>query len=353
MWQVVTPWVGFHILYAPDAYSNPSFTEVDSDSMWQWIQTACFGVLALAGALVWVWIDVKRTWDARIHELLRVYVRYALAAAMLGYGMIKVLLLQMGGGIGASSLSTPLGEFTPNSLLWTFIAYSPAYQVFTGLAEVVGGALLLFRRTTTLGALVTAGVMSNVVMLDLNYDVPVKINSIHFLLVAMFLIAPELRRLVNVLVLNRATEPAPNVRLCARGRVAKAVNVLKAIFVLGMLYVIGSKMNKLMQLTGRLGAEAAVHEMAGFYKVESFVQDGQVVQSVSTDRTSWWGVDMEANGGVSVWGTDYSPRFWWPREIVAWEPTDPTHGLLRIAPDSSDDGSRAEPILLTYARPTG
>ena len=36
-------------------------------------------------------------------------------------------------------------------LLWTFMGHSPAYSAFTGAAEALAGALLLFRRTTLLG----------------------------------------------------------------------------------------------------------------------------------------------------------------------------------------------------------
>jgi hypothetical protein len=38
-------------------------------------------------------------------------------------------------------------------ILWTFMAASTGYTIFAGLAEAVAGLLLLFRRTSTLGAL--------------------------------------------------------------------------------------------------------------------------------------------------------------------------------------------------------
>ena len=59
------------------------------------------------------------------------------------------------------------------------------------------------RRTTLLGALVTAATMTNVVMLNFCYDVPVKLYSTHLLLTALVIAAPDLRRLANLLVLNR------------------------------------------------------------------------------------------------------------------------------------------------------
>jgi hypothetical protein len=52
---------------------------------------------------------------------------------------------------------------------------------------VVGGALLLFRRTTTAGALVLIAVLTNIVTLNFSCDVPVKLFSSHLLLMAVSL----------------------------------------------------------------------------------------------------------------------------------------------------------------------
>ena len=93
-------------------------------------------------------------------------------------------------------------------LVWTFMAASPAYTFFSGIAEVMGGVLLLFRRTTLLGGLVSIGVMLNVVMLNFCYDVPVKLFSFHLMFMGVVLIVPDAKRLFGLLVLNRATEPA-------------------------------------------------------------------------------------------------------------------------------------------------
>lgn len=43
----------------------------------------------------------------------------------------------------------------------------------------------------------------NVVVLNFSYDVPVKLYSSHLLALALFLAAPEFRRLANVFLFNR------------------------------------------------------------------------------------------------------------------------------------------------------
>ena len=49
--------------------------------------------------------------------------------------------------------------------------------------------------------------MVNVVMINFCYDVPVKLFSSHLLAMALFLILPDLRRLIDVFVRDRSVEP--------------------------------------------------------------------------------------------------------------------------------------------------
>src|SRR6185503_1038008 len=104
-----------------------------------------------------------------------------------------------------SQLATPLGDLLPMRLSWLFIGYSTPYQIFSGAMETVAGLLLLNRRTVTAGLFAATGAFLNVVMINLSYDVPVKLYSMHLLFASLFLLALDSPRLVNFLVLNRTT----------------------------------------------------------------------------------------------------------------------------------------------------
>jgi hypothetical protein len=54
-------------------------------------------------------------------------------------------------------LLQPLGTLSPMGVLWASMGSAPAYEIFTGCAEVAGG-LLLIPRTATLGAASRASV---------------------------------------------------------------------------------------------------------------------------------------------------------------------------------------------------
>ena len=77
-----------------------------------------------------------------------------------------------------------------------------------GGTEILSGVLLLFRRTTTLGALVTLIVAGNVMAINYCYDEPAKLLSTTLVLMALFLLAKDIRRLINFFFLNKPTQPA-------------------------------------------------------------------------------------------------------------------------------------------------
>jgi hypothetical protein len=206
MWRAICPWIGVH--WFGLSGQSVAYTPTGSgDTTLAYIENFLFLVVALVAAMIWSVADRRRPNYQTLHAWLRLLVRYTLAFTLFTYGFVKVVPLQFP-ALRLTKLIEPYGEFSPMGVLWSFMSASPAYTIFSGAAEVVGGLLLLFRRTTMLGALVSFGVLVNVVALNFCYDVPVKLYSTNLLLMAVFLIAPDLRRLMNVFLFNRAVEPA-------------------------------------------------------------------------------------------------------------------------------------------------
>ncbi len=123
-------------------------------------------------------------------------VRYYLIYQMIIYGLGKVFYLQFMYP-NDIALEKTLGDMSPMGLMWTFMGYSMGYTMFVGWLEFFGGLFLIFRRTTILGALITLGVMLNVFMLNMCYDVPVKLLSLHMVLMSLFLLSPVAKEVSN------------------------------------------------------------------------------------------------------------------------------------------------------------
>ena len=126
------------------------------------------------------------------HGSLRLFAFYHLMI----YGWMKLILAQMGMPDYASALVT-LGEKSPMGLLWTFMGFSPGFQFLCGLAEVVAGVLLIWRRTTWLGGLLGTGAMGFVLLLNVLYDVGAKPLALIILVVCVLVLLPDLPRLLR------------------------------------------------------------------------------------------------------------------------------------------------------------
>jgi hypothetical protein len=274
-------WFGMHVLQLTPA-QLPVIPTGSGDGMVAWMENLVYVVAAVAACAVWTIADRKRTEYRKLNEWLNIYVRFTLAFVLFGYGFAKIVPNQFPYPT-LEKLSEPLGEFSPMGLLWTFMGYSPAYNFFTGMGEALGGLLVCFRRTTTAGALLAITVLSNVVFLNFAYDVPVKLYSANLLLMAVFLTIPDMRRLLDVLVLNRPTQ-ARNLHPLYRTRaMERASFTLRALLV---VYAVG------VQLAGNMsryhGSTAApVPPLYGIYDVQSLTRGGKDVPLVVTDPSLW------------------------------------------------------------------
>src|SRR5690606_26621009 len=99
------------------------------------------------------------------------------------------------------------GDLSGHKIFWLSIGISPWYQVFTGLMEFIPGVLLLFRRTTTLGAALLFAVLGTVAVINVAYEGGVHIYASYFVLLATFLLAYDAPFLYRLLIQEKFTIP--------------------------------------------------------------------------------------------------------------------------------------------------
>ncbi len=168
---------------------------------------------------------------------------------------------------------------------------SRSYSFFGGAAEVLAGILLVIPRLATLGALVCIAVMSNVLMLNIGYDVPVKLGSINLLVMAGFVAVPDLRRLVDFFILNRRVEPAiarPLFRGSWMNRSAIALQVAFGVVLLSYnLYHSDQRTKQLAEFREKA-------PLYGIWSVDQFKVDGRAEASLLADQDRWRRVVIES-----------------------------------------------------------
>lgn len=292
LWNAFVPWVGRAVF----GLKITILPNGSGDTTFNYVQVFTFAVLALLGTLIWSVLDRRRGDYEVLHRWLHAWVRFVLAMAMFGYGLAKVFMTQFVAPSPDRLLST-YGDSSPMGLLWTFMGASTGYCVFTGLAECISGLLLTMRRTTLAGALLCIAVMANVVMLNLCYDVPVKLYSSHLLGMAVFLVAPDVRRVVNVLVLNKAVPPAIVRPLFTFEPLHRTALVTRSATV-AVVAALGIWQQA--QVAKSFGPGAPRSPLHGIWNVVSFEADGRPVPPLITDATRWRRLAFSWPGAATV-----------------------------------------------------
>jgi uncharacterized membrane protein YphA (DoxX/SURF4 family) len=254
---------------------------------------------------------------------------------MLYYGFGKILKLQFP-DLTPGWLDRHVGDMSPMGFLWTFMGYSRPYTVFAGIAEVVGGVLLLGRRTATLGALVIVAVMTNVVVLNFCYDVPAKLYALQLLIMAALIAAPNARRLVTAAMGFATPEVEPRPRMSPRWERTERIGKIAVLIAMACnLYVSFSR-----ELAAR---NVPIHELYGTWIVDSFVADGVEHPPLTTDGDRW--NKLSAN-----------PTLLWISSMTGERDGSQLHvdqatRTIRLARAGQDGAKAPEPEVWQYARP--
>ena len=270
--------------------------------MFGWVLAFCLLALAVVTAGLWSALDRKRESYPGLHKWFRLFLRFALAGQMLNYGMFKVIPVQMPYP-SLVKLLQPYGTFSPMGVLWSSIGAAPVYQIFAGCAEVAGGLLLVVPRTATLGALICLADMIQVFMLNMTYDVPVKLFAFHLVLLSCFLLAPDLRRLAGVLLTDRAIPPSSSAQLF-RGARANRI-ALAAQVVLG-LWLVGMNVSAAREAWRTFGAGSRHSPLYGIWEVSRMSVDGQLRPPLLTDSGRWRRAIFDFPSGVVLQRMDDS-----------------------------------------------
>ena len=275
------PWIAKHILgISPDI---TVFTNGSGDTTYDYVVMLFIIFLSLAGALIWTALDRRRPHYVLLYHWLRTVVRYYTGFVMMLYGLIKVFKLQFPFP-DPWRLLEPYGDSSPMGLAWTFMGYSEGYNYFTGGAEILGGALLFFRRTTTLGAIVTFVVMGNVMAMNFSFDIPVKLFSTMLVIMAIFLAGKDIQRLYYFFIANKPAPPSDPPPYIQNKRLRISLLVFKVLLI---GYGVGKMVIDNAEALSLYGDNAEKAPLYGIYNVETFIRNHDTIPPLQTDSSRW------------------------------------------------------------------
>ena len=243
-------------------------------------------VIGLVAAAVWTAWDRNRPRGGWVRETTRVMLRYSIALGLTSYAIAKLLPMQFP-PLSPLTLEQHVGELRPMALLWTFMEYSRPYAFFGGLMELVVVLLLCFRRTATLGAIICVAVMANVMMMNLAYDVPVKLYATMIVVSAAVLVLYDLPRLTAFFLTNRTAPPAEGSFIHRHiGRIPRwAIKTL----VVGSVVV-----SSVAAMRPAIASRVSTAPLNGAWEVTSFTREG-TGQDTLGDSSRWRRVFIDQN----------------------------------------------------------
>lgn len=286
------PWLGANVYGITDEVSIK--LTGSGDTLFDYLVVLTSFIVAVLATILWSILDRRRSQYVKLYYWLTVSVRYYVGLMLISYGMVKVIQLQFAYP-GLYRLVSTYGESSPMGLAWTFLGFSKGYNMFMGIAEILAG-LLLFRRTMTFGALITLMTAMNVMAVNYFYDVPVKILSTHLVLMTLFLLSKDIKRLSLFFFTNISSKLETIKRPAMKKGVNIALNSFK-VLVIGYVFIYGFmgalKSEKLY------GSKAPKPELYGVYEITDFVINGDTITNYKNEKL-WKSIVVQREGSMQI-----------------------------------------------------
>ncbi|MEL6660377.1 MAG: hypothetical protein AAFP77_14820 [Bacteroidota bacterium] len=302
IWNPTTAWFGESVLGWGEISTDITGS---GDKLANYTQMCLFLLLAGLGTLIWSLVDRQRINYEKVQAYLEIAIRYYLAVVLISYGCAKIFKTQFSSP-GPYRLTEQIGDMSPMGLAWTFMGYSKAFNLFTGLGEALAGFLLFFRHTKVVGAFLGIAVMANIVAMNFCYDIPVKLFSTHLLLMLFFVLWKDIPRIVNFLFRNKAVAAADFTPPWNTAKYGKLALGIKAFFILGVLYL---NISTSLEQQQTYGDNAPRPPLYGIHEMSSFSTSSQLTGD-SLAQETWKELLVQWPGTASIRYQDGSQSYY-------------------------------------------
>jgi hypothetical protein len=178
--------------------------------------------------------------------------------------------------------------------------------------------------------------MTQIFALNMCFDVPVKLYSFHFLMMAIFLALPDVPRLMSLLVLGRGAEARPFLPPWGSVRIARLALGVRTLVVALVLYATFQENYQRWQKT----YGGSPPPVSGRWEVASMRLDDK--DADKSDSATWTAIDINNRSLFRIYGTK-PPHLAYQ---VIWNTEENKLSLKKFStPDWSADFTYALPAL--------
>jgi hypothetical protein len=310
-------WLDIHIYHT--GYDPKLHVSLPVDNHFGVVYYVTIFFLTVIAAIAWSILDRKRINYDKLFYWFNIYLRYTLAIVILGYGIDKVIPVQMPHPRTVDMIRL-FGNQSKEDLLWKFMGVSPGYMMFTGSCEIIAAILLFSRRTAVFGYLFILGVLTNVLALNWFYNISVKFFSSLLWLYALYLLVPWLSNIVQFFFSGvPATIPQKHFKFEKQWKryslSATLLLVPLAVFVLQSIgdiktyrkEVLGARKEKMYNVTAFNTKDTLPADTFRWKRV-LFVYDNYIVIYNMKDKQDWYQYDTDSlKKNLTLHGLNKSP----------------------------------------------
>jgi hypothetical protein len=276
-------------------FHQPFWGRIPSSDNYLAIVTVFFClILAVVIAFAWTLTEKGRKFPSFV-KYSYTFARYYLAFILLIYAAYKFFGIQF--DIPDTSLIMPLGTISAHTLFWNFMGASVSYSYFAGFLEFSAAALLLFRRTSTVGGIIALPVLINVLMLDAAYDTWLKLEVFSLVLFSLFILIPDVKSLFRFFVLKQnSSPPLAAVPLFESKKYKWLQYAIKLLFVVFTVLAFAKE-----QLSNTESVrDSPYSNIVGIHQIKDLYINGQAPKVAVNDSLTWTKFAIDAYSSLLV-----------------------------------------------------
>lgn len=225
----VGEWVSAALFPITEVFNYGIEQTYSSDSKIYFVQS----IILIAPSLLIAWALKGKSKSLFI---IHVTLSYLIAFFLLKYGFIKIIQHQFY-TVEPNIAYTPVGHLSKDVLFWTSMGTSKSYNIFIGVTELLGGALILYKRTRMLGTLLAVGIFTHVLAINIGFNITVKLLSFTLLAASIFLLSRYRKTLLSVFILHKPITIKTDKQFIAQPMIKRGIKgLIVCLFVLECIY---------------------------------------------------------------------------------------------------------------------